>query len=209
MAGLKVAMARINAILECEFKGETMICEKCGREFPDDMQKCLWCDHAPTVRPEPEIEDDDEIELDADGNPVPHPAKNFMWSVSLGGPIVAWFFHRHALKKAKTDESFFFYMFLWNIGFNVVVRVLEKVLDFINLPYLEIFLSIAWMFLWFVCIGRLGAKRIKVVVPHYNTKLYKKCEKRAIIVGAILYVCIYFGAFAVGIVQYLMACQAS
>ncbi|WP_407441910.1 hypothetical protein [Fibrobacter sp.] len=178
-----------------------MICEKCGREYPDDMPKCLWCDHAPTVLPEPEIEEveEDEIELDADGNPVPHPAGNYMWSAAFGGPIIAWVFHRKELR--RSEHSFFWYLVAYNLCFGFADRLLGKALEHVDLGILSFAFSLAWLVLWVVVMGRLGAKRIKYAFPHYKTALYKKREKWATIVGVSIFSLSYLGAFVYGIVK--------
>ena len=88
-----------------------MICSKCGREFPDDMLNCLWCD-APNnqhVAPEaPEKVDLSEVldvqaridtvilnrmgseSTDSDSEEIEkkvakHPAGNFMWCAAILG----------------------------------------------------------------------------------------------------------------------------
>lgn len=85
-----------------------MICKKCGREYADDMFKCLWCDapnehHVPPEVPETvdfsEVLDvqqrvDDIIlskmpenvrDLDEEGEEkvAKHPAGNFMWCAAI------------------------------------------------------------------------------------------------------------------------------
>lgn len=87
-----------------------MICKKCGREYPDDMLNCLWCD-APNnqhVAPEPPEKIDFSKALDVEKNidtiilkrigndcaqeseeienkVAKHPAGNFMWCAAILG----------------------------------------------------------------------------------------------------------------------------
>ena len=96
-----------------------MICKKCGREYEDDMLKCLWCD-APNdhhVPPEPPSRQDlsevldvqariDSVIIDRMGKDVvaetsteetekkiaKHPVGDFMWSAAIlatGGLLAA------------------------------------------------------------------------------------------------------------------------
>lgn len=177
-----------------------MICEKCGREFPDDMQKCLWCDHAPSVRPEPEIDEEveEKIEVDADGNPLPHPVGKYMWSVGLGGPIVAWFFHRKELQRAEC--SFFWYMVACNICFVFVDRLIDSVFKaFVDASAFEVLVGFAWLVAWVACIAYLGAKRMKLAVPHYDTKLFRRRERWGVTVGVVVWLFYFVLCFLVGI----------
>lgn len=90
-----------------------MICKKCGREYEDDMLKCLWCDtpnenHIPLEKPET-INASDVLDtfhnlpgqvilnqLDKDEREITkseehqknietHPAGNFMWCAAILG----------------------------------------------------------------------------------------------------------------------------
>ena len=96
-----------------------MICKKCGREYPDDMLNCLWCD-APNdqhVSPAPPEKIDLSKALDVEKNidtiilkrigndcaqeseeienkVAKHPAGNFMWCAAIlgmGGLLSALF----------------------------------------------------------------------------------------------------------------------
>jgi len=87
-----------------------MICKKCGREYADDMLKCLWCDapnehHVPPEVPETvslsdvlDVQqrvddiiltrmDENERNLDEarEEKVAKHPAGNFMWSAAILG----------------------------------------------------------------------------------------------------------------------------
>lgn len=89
-----------------------MICKKCGREYEDDMPKCLWCDapndhHVPPeALPREDLSEESDILAQIDAEIIKqmdkasikrdtseetekkvakHPAGNFMWCAAIFG----------------------------------------------------------------------------------------------------------------------------
>ena len=135
---------------------------------------------------------------------VAHPAGKFMWSMALGGPIIAWFFHRKELKKSA--KSFFWPMFGWNFLTNMADRALTFGSKMTYSETLNIFdiLSVIWFFAAVFILGRLGASKIKECLPDYAAEDYKPRERKGIIWGILLkfiMVAVLFGA----VILYLFA----
>ena len=119
---------------------------------------------------------------------VAHPAGKFMWSMALGGPIIAWFFHRKELKKSA--KSFFWPMFGWNFLTNMADRALTFGSKMTYSETLNVFdiLSVIWFFVAIFILGRLGASKIKECLPDYAAEDYKPRERRGTILGVVLLV---------------------
>lgn len=131
---------------------------------------------------------------------VAHPAGKFMWSMALGGPIIAWFFHRKELKKSV--KSFFLPMFGWNLLTNMADRALTFGSKMMGSDTVNIFdiLGIVWFFVAIFILGKLGASKIKECLPDYAAEDYKPCERRGTILGIVLmvigFVCSFFLSMA-------------
>ncbi|MBR4398217.1 MAG: hypothetical protein IKT05_03420 [Fibrobacter sp.] len=132
---------------------------------------------------------------------VAHPAGKFMWSMALGGPIIAWFFHRKELKKSA--KSFFWPMFGWNFLTNMADRALTFGSKMTYSETLNIFdiLSVIWFFAAVFILGRLGASKIKECLPDYAAEDYKPCERRGTILGIVLMVIVFFCSFILSMAE--------
>lgn len=153
---------------------------------------------------------EEEITETVAAEPVPetvavaHPAGKFMWSMALGGPIIAWFFHRKELKKSV--KSFFLPMFGWDFLTNMADRALTFGSKMMGSDTVNIFdiLGIVWFFVAIFILGRLGASKIKECLPDYAAEDYKPRERKGIIWGILLkfiMVVVLFGA----VILYLFA----
>ena len=148
-----------------------MFCKECGTEL-DENNVCPNC-----------------------GKTIEHPAGSFMWSFALGGPIIAWFFHRKELK--SSNLSFIWPMIGWNFLLDLPDRALSRLTDmFEPADTIGIYsiLGIIWFFISIFILGKLGAARIKKCLPVYNHADYKRHEKYGI-TTSIIFLTIVFVLF--------------
>jgi len=153
-----------------------MKCSKCCFETNEDYDFCPKCGERVSVSNEPRA---------TLAEPV-HPAKSFMWSVAIGGPLIAYIVHRKELKNSLL--SFFWPMFGWTFLMNIPCKIADR-LSTMREPEDFGMISLISLILWFAnvfVIGKLGAKKIKEVVPEYPYSDYKKRERLGIVIGLII-----------------------
>lgn len=159
-----------------------MFCCKCGNKLQEGQAFCPKCG-------EPMANQDSPKEILVESN---HPAGSFMWSVALGGPVVAYLVHRKEL--APQLQSFFWPMFGWSILIGLPCRFMDR-LAVMNEPEDFGLLSAISLLFWVAdifVIGKIGAKKIKDVVPEYPYSDYKSREKIGVIVGVVVIVLFMF-----------------
>ncbi len=157
-----------------------MFCRKCGKEIANDSRFCPGCGESVSSAYEPSLSVNATDE---------HPAGTFMWSVALGGPLVAWFFHRNEIKNSAL--SFFWPMLGWSVLTNIPDRIFSKLSDAFEGPdAFGIFslLGLVWFFVSIYIVGKLGASKIKQCVPDYDFEDYKRREQYGIVVGVVVVV---------------------
>lgn len=159
-----------------------MFCKYCGHKLDDESKFCSKCgESVVSDNPQSNVFQNQSNILIED---YEHPAGSFMWSAGLGGPIIAWFFHR---KKLKLSNNIFIWpMIGWNILINITNKVTEKLSVLFDAPdSVGIFsiLNIIWFFISIFILGKLGALKIKECLPDYDFNDYKQNEKYAIITG--------------------------
>lgn len=153
-----------------------MFCSKCGNELQEGQAFCPKCGEPVAKLETPRV---------ALAEPV-HPAGSFMWSVAIGGPIAAYLVHRKELKTKPL--SFFWPMVGWNILVSFPCRFMDRLAE-MNEPEDFGLITTLSLLLWIVAsfvIGKIGAKKIKEVVPEYPYSDYKKREWIGIVVGLVL-----------------------
>jgi len=166
-----------------------MYCKKCGQEFPDGMTNCLWCgapnDDYGKEMPDP-VEEGVDVESSepAESGEAPaageHPAGNFMWSVALGTPFIAFLVHYK-----KLSYEFLFVLVGINVLLNICDKLLVESIDWEQYPLLKMPVFAGYWVARFCVMGKAGAWRMKIDGPEYDEKEYRRKEKIAIVLGLV------------------------
>ena len=169
-----------------------MICKKCGREFSDDMPKCLWCSAPNEGYDKEDVPQDWGVENDEDDPDAlggdKHPAGNFMWSAALGGPIFSTLVHYKKLRGPR----FFVVLVIINVLIKVGKRFLDNCVDWSEYSLLALPVCVGVWLIHICVMGKAGAWQLKIDAPTYNVHDYHRREKWGVILGFIYIVVFIF-----------------
>lgn len=196
-----------------------MICNKCGKEYEDDMPNCLWCD-APNLQ-HPANEGKQFIEAPAPSittesaeteTSEAHPAGLFMWTAAilaacnLGYLCVAIFItilHRKVLQENNALGRFFVGMFAASIGLYFITAPVISVISTSLLKINELngghsssTILLALSALYPITQGFIGAKLLKFYSPDYKPEDYRKKSIVGVITAIVLFIiCALCGSY--------------
>ena len=109
-----------------------------------------------------------------------HPVGNFMWSVAVGSPVIAFIVHRK-----RVGAEFCVILICINVLLNLGDRLLVGSLDWNEYPLLRIPVFLGYWVARICVMGKAGAWRMKIDAPKYDAEEFRHTEKIAIIVGLI------------------------
>ena len=109
-----------------------------------------------------------------------HPVGNFMWSVAVGSPVIAFIVHRK-----RVGAEFCVILICINVLLNLGDRLLVGSLDWNEYPLLRIPVFLGYWVARICVMGKAGAWRMKIDAPKYDAEEFRHKEKIAIIVGLI------------------------
>ena len=199
-----------------------MICKKCGREYEDDMPRCLWCDavneehpdfkNAPppdsTKAPETNIVSAPQESSEEEDN---KPAGLFMWSAFIFGlsglgyifiALIQTLLHRKVLQENKSSLSFFLKLFIAILALYLLTFPVTSVITDIASKHPQLSDSTKKLIPIVVAIGYataqgfICAKIVNTHIPDYDVKTYLKKERIAIGIAFVVFI-IYGIIFAV------------
>ena len=200
-----------------------MICKKCGREYEDDMPRCLWCDAVNEEHPDfkknpppespkaPEITNVSAPQDNSTEEDDSNPAGLFMWSAFIFGlsglgyiftALIQTLLHRKVLQENKSSLSFFLKLFIAVLALYFITLPVTCVITDIASKHPQLSDSTKKLIPIVVAIGYataqgfICAKIVNTHIPDYDVKTYLKKERIAIGIAFVVFI-IYGIIFAV------------